>query len=388
MVSATAWESGPLPGRRQFVAAAGLGAAGLLLPGCATRSGQPATLSPGPSLCLPPVKVSRDRVIRELVGLRPYRDGGFVVRSEQLGDKRLVHNYGHGGAGITLSWGTSKLATQLGLQGHRGPVAVLGAGVIGLTTARLVQEAGFPVTVYAHALPPYTTSNIAGGQWLPSYYYDRSYVTAEWRAQNEAAIDYSYRRFQIMVGEAYGIRWVTHFFEASPPPIDLASASSPTKPGLKWLGPGEHPFPMDWVRQYQVMFIEPHLFLPRLMRDIRGAGGRIAVKSFSSPAEISALPESLVFNCTGLGSRALFGDQNLRPVRGQLVVLPPQPEVNYAYSGQAGYMFPRTDGIILGGSYGEDDWSTVPDPATTERILASHQSVFDKFACQPKLRAA
>ncbi|HEV2078402.1 MAG TPA: FAD-dependent oxidoreductase [Allosphingosinicella sp.] len=385
MRSAAAWESGPLIGRRQFVASAGLGAAALVLPGCTSPSGQRALLpAAGPSLCLPPVKVSRERVIRELVGLRPYRDGGFVVRAETLADKRLVHNYGHGGAGITLSWGTSRLATELGLQGHQGPVAVLGAGVIGLTTARLVQEAGFPVTIYAHSLPPYTTSNIAGGQWLPSYYYDGGSVTPEWRIQNAAAIDYAYRRFQIMVGQAYGIRWVTHFFEASPRPPDagLIAANSPTRPGLKWLGPGEHPFPMEWVRQYQVMFIEPHRFLTRLMQDIRGAGGRIAVRSFQSPADVAALSESLVFNCTGLGSRALFGDQDLRPVRGQLVVLPPQPEVNYAYSGRGGYMFPRSDGIILGGSYGEDEWSTVPDPATTDRILASHQGVFDNLACK------
>jgi len=134
------------------------------------------------------------------------------------------------------------------------------------------------------------------------------------------------------------------------------------------------------------MFVEPHRFLTRLLEDIRGVGGQIAVRSFASPADVAALPESLVFNCTGLGSRALFGDQELRPVRGQLVVLPPQPEVNYAYSGRAGYMFPRSDGIILGGSYSEDDWSTVPDPATTERILASHQGVFGNLACSPNGR--
>ena len=60
-------------------------------------------------------------MIRTVAGLRPYRAAGFVVRAEALGDKRLVHNYGHGGAGITLSWGTSKLATELGLPGHQGP---------------------------------------------------------------------------------------------------------------------------------------------------------------------------------------------------------------------------------------------------------------------------
>src|SRR6185295_3921875 len=60
-----------------------------------------------------PVKVSRDRIIREVVGLRPYRDEGFVVKAERLGEKLLVHNYGHGGAGITLSWGTASLAVDL-----------------------------------------------------------------------------------------------------------------------------------------------------------------------------------------------------------------------------------------------------------------------------------
>ena len=68
----------------------------------------------GRPLALAPVHVSEDRVIRTVVGLRPYRSAGFVVRAEKLGDKLLVHNYGHGGGGITLSWGTSDLAVRLG----------------------------------------------------------------------------------------------------------------------------------------------------------------------------------------------------------------------------------------------------------------------------------
>jgi len=383
--------------RRRLISSSALAAAGLTLPGCTQVAARSASsVAAPPSLCLPPVKVSRDRVIRETVGLRPYRDSGFVVRMEPLGAKRLVHNYGHGGAGITLSWGTSKLATQLGLQGHQGPVAVLGAGVIGLTTARLVQEAGFPVTIYAEAMPPETTSNIAGGQWLPSSYFSGP-GTPEWRTQNEAAIDYSYRRFQIMAGDDYGIRWITNYFQMSSPPANLppgGTISQPTKgsplqPDWAVLERHQHPFGFDRARKYQLMMVETTRFLQQLMRDVQVAGGGIAIKHFASPAEVAALPETLVFNCTGLGARALFGDKELIPIRGQLAVLLPQPEVDYALGAAGGaYMFPRRDGIVLGGTYERDNWSTVPDPATTDRLVALHQRVFGEFRCQPGTRKA
>jgi len=375
--------------RRRLISAGTVGAAGLSLMGCtgaAVRSASSAA-PPAPSLCLPPVKVSRDRVIREIVGLRPYRASGFVVRAEALGAKRLVHNYGHGGAGITLSWGTSKLATQLGLQGHRGPVAVLGAGVMGLTTARLAQEAGFPVTVYAEALPPETTSNIAGGQWLATGHYDRGAVTEAWRAQFRSATDYAYRRFQLLVGDDYGVRWVTQYFETSPTPPGAAvpSRGYATQPNWRRLQRQEHPFPFD-VRQHQLMMIEPGRFLRRLMQDVQIAGGKFVVRRLASPTEVAALPETLVFNCTGLGARELFGDKDLYPIRGQLVILLPQPEIDYALGFQShggGYMFPRSDGIVLGGTHDENEWSTTPDPAVTDRIIVSHQQVFRTLRCRP-----
>ena len=168
--------------RRQLLGAS----AALALPACTAT---PRVQSATSGACLPPVRVSPERVIRTVAGLRPYRAQGFVVRAEALGIKKLVHNYGHGGAGITLSWGTSRLAVDLGLPGHHGPVAVSGAGVIGLSTARLLQEAGFAVTIYTNALPPDTTSNIAGGQWSPFGHYREDLVTPEWRAQFAAALE-------------------------------------------------------------------------------------------------------------------------------------------------------------------------------------------------------
>src|SRR5437868_3753041 len=327
---------------------------------------------------LAPVIADESRVIRTMAGLRPYRRSGFVVRADPLGAKRLVHNYGHGGAGITLSWGTSKLATELGLQGHSGPVAVLGSGVVGLSTARLVQEAGFAVTIYAAALPPDTTSNIAGGQFHPAYSFSESAVTPEFMTQFAKALDYSWRRFQIMVGEDYGIRWLPTYVETDSPDAKVIATFPPIN---RMLTPAEHPFPWASTLRYDTMYVETGRYLRQMIRDLQVAGGKIEVRRFASLADISPLLETLVFNCTGLGSRDLFGDQELRPARGQLAILEPQPEVQYAVTGGPGYMFPRPDGIILGGTFELDQWNTTPDPATIQRIVENHKRFFAQFRC-------
>jgi glycine/D-amino acid oxidase-like deaminating enzyme len=369
----------PLPtiSRRQLIGSATLVVGGLALPGCTTTQ---AATGPRATGCLAPVQVDERRVIRTVAGLRPYRAPGFVVRAEQIGGTRLVHNYGHGGAGITLSWGTSRLATQLGLPGHRGPVAVIGAGIMGLTTARLVQEAGFAVTIYAAALPPETTSNIAGGQWSPFGHYRDSLVTPEWRRQFAAALDYSWRRFQIMVGEDYGVRWLPTYTQGNGGP-DPSNPLDRYHPAGRNLTEAEHPFGMSGISRYDTMYVETGRFLSQLLEDLQLAGGKVVIRSFGTPAEVAALPERLAFNCTGLGSRQLFGDQELRPARGQLAILLPQPEIRYAFTGEAGYMFPRPDGIILGGTFELDQWSTEPEPAAIQRILASHKQLFSGFRC-------
>lgn len=320
-----------------------------------------------------------DRVIRTVAGLRPYRDAGFVVRAERLGETRVVHNYGHGGAGITLSWGTSRLATELGLPGHGGPVAVIGAGVMGLTTARLAQEAGFAVTLYTEALPPDTTSNVAGGQWSPFGHYRDAAVTPEWRAQFERALEYSWRRFQILVGNDYGIRWLPTFASAGddPPggPLDRYH------PNSRRLSADEHPFAGETMVRFDTMYVETGRFLRQLLADFRIAGGTVTVARFADRSQIMTLPERLVFNCTGLGSHALFGDAGLMPIRGQLAILLPQPEVRYAYTGRHGYMFPRPDGIVLGGTFERGEWDAVTQSEDIARIVRNHARAFGGWAC-------
>ncbi|MEQ9023237.1 MAG: hypothetical protein RLN82_10845, partial [Pseudomonadales bacterium] len=110
---------------------------------------------------LKPVNVSPERIIRQVVGLRPYRPSGFNLSEQKLDEKVIIHNYGHGGGGISLSWGTARLAIEKIEASQSTSIAVLGAGVIGLSTAILLLKQGRPVTIYTDRLPPNTTSNVA-----------------------------------------------------------------------------------------------------------------------------------------------------------------------------------------------------------------------------------
>ena len=68
-------------------------------------------------------------------------------------------------------------------------------------------------------------------------------------------------------------------------------------------------------------------------------------------------------------------------MRGQLAILLPQPEVRYAFTGEAGYMFPRADGIVLGGTFERGIWEAAPEPEAIAGILASHRRLFAGFRC-------
>jgi D-amino-acid oxidase len=342
-----------------------------------------------------PVRIARNRIIREIVGLRPYRAEGFLVDAERVGNKLLVHNYGHGGAGITLSWGTASLAVDLardflGARASRSQrssrtathrrFAVLGCGVSGLSTARLLQrrfqDGPGTVTIYAKDLPPETTSNIAGGFWSPTSVYDAQAASMKFIEQFRLACRISNQEFQPLVGPEYGVRWIDTF-ELYRNEASLAREL----PGGNNLYPqqeihrdAENYFGFPYVRQYSTMLIEPSVYLSALLRDFYIAGGKLVVKEFRSREEIMRLPEPVIFNCTGLGARALFDDQKLGPVRGQLEVLLPQPEIDYCYLG-GGYMFPRRDGIILGGTFDHDNWSLAPSSEQTTQILNAHTEI-------------
>jgi D-amino-acid oxidase len=147
------------------------------------------------------------------------------------------------------------------------------------------------------------------------------------------------------------------------------------------LAPGEHPFPVARAMTFDAMYVETPRFMAELAADYLRGGGRIRMRRFADLSDVATLPEALVFNCTGVGARALVGDEGLVPVRGQLAVLAPQADVQYAFAGTAGYMFPRKDGVLLGGTFERNEWEATPQPRDIAKIVASHKRLFEGFRC-------
>ena len=330
---------------------------------------------------LPPLNVSRDRVIRTVVGLRPYRAEGFVLAPERMGEKVVVHNYGHGGAGVTLSWGVATLAAEHARNLEDKNIAVIGCGVVGLSTARVLQRRGKAVTVYARELPPETTSNVAGALWYPTTAYDAGKISPDFSERFRLACRLSNREFQTYVGPDYGVRWIETYTlrEHEEPPGHEPPGGAELYPATRYFKDARRSFGFPFARLFSTMLIEPHTYLRALMRDFYTAGGRVVVRELKSREEVAALPERVVFNCTGLGAKALFGDQQLTPVRGQLEMLLPQPELDYCYLANSLYMFPRRDGVLLGGTFEPDNQSLEPDAKTTERIVEGHAEIAKGF---------
>ncbi len=257
-------------------------------------------------------------------------------------------------------------------------IAVIGCGAVGLATAILLQRRGAQVTIYAASLPPATTSNTAGAQWSPFSVFDGDAVTPLFRSQFERATRLAYREFQNLVGSRYGVRWVENYY-ISEQPVRLPPFVSTLRdvyPDVEELPPDAHGFGTRYATRVTTMFVEPHIYLPNLIWDFRVMGGRIEVREFADVRELLTLPERVIMNCTGLGARALFGDTELIPVKGQLTVLVPQPDVDYLLLAGGLYMFPRSDGILLGGTFERGEWSLEPNQAEVRRIVEGHARLF------------
>ena len=323
-----------------------------------------------------PVRVSADRIIKTVVGLRPYRSSGFVLKTEKINDKLVVHNYGHGGGGVSLSWGTAAIAVEEVQQDGESDIAVAGCGVIGLSTALLLQVKGFKVKIYTRDLPPDTTSNTAGALWGPVSVYEEQRSDIEFLKLFYRASKISHRIFQEFADKNYGIWWIKNYSLGKsfnfPGGKDLYTGFKIHRNAGTFFGYSE-------VQEITAMMIETPIYLKALLEDFCRDGGEIVIRIFDSFQDIAQLPEKTIMNCTGLGARKLFNDEELIPVKGQLTILSAQPEIDYSYFAASAegflYMLPRKDGIVLGGTSEKGNWSMEPDQQESERIIKGHAAI-------------
>jgi glycine/D-amino acid oxidase-like deaminating enzyme len=261
-------------------------------------------------------------------------------------------------------------------------VAVIGSGIMGLTSARLLQDRGSSVTIYTRTPARHTTSNVAAGEWGPFSVHDSLLSSDAFKSQLAWAARISHHAYVNLGGADYGIRWIESYELSDSIQREDVGEFGDFFPYKATLEHGEHPFQTRYAHQSVTMQIDPAVLLRRLVQDFQIAGGRILIRDFRSRSDVLSLKESVIFNCSGLGSAELFGDPELVPAKGQLVYLPPDPAVDYmTIGGGAGllYMIPRSDVVVLGGTFKLGDSTTHVEPDETTRIIDEHRKIFEGF---------
>jgi hypothetical protein len=350
--------------RRQFLrqASATLAVASTAgLAACTAPAVKSRSASTACSPSLAPIRASTDRITGVYVCTRPFRAAGPRIELEKIGKKTVVHNYGHGGSGWSLSWGSGTLALQMVQASGARELGVIGCGAIGLTTALLAQRAGLATRIYAKALPPDVFSMRASGLWTPdSRICDAAHAPAladRWEMMTRI----SYARYQSLLGlPGQPIEWIDGYSLADAPfgkfhgevadePEygEFADRVRDLTPRPVELSPGQHPFPEPYVRRYTTLMFNISSYANYLMSEYLAAGGKIEIREFEHAEQLQQLPEHTLVNATGYGARALFNDDTVIPVRGQTARLIPQPEVTYGLRTQNLSVVPRSDGIMV-----------------------------------------
>jgi D-amino-acid oxidase len=229
----------------------------------------------------------------------------------------------------------------------------VGAGVTGLTCAVRLAEAGHRVDVLARDLPLETTSVVAAALWYPYKALPQDRVTA-WSAS-------SYAVFGELAEQDTGVVMLPGTEVLARPTADPWWAAA--VPDL-FRGPAPQGYADAWSFTAPVIDMPVYLAWLRTRLDVLGG----TVTRMSLPG----LPttDGVVVNCAGLGSRLLAGDHDVRPVRGQ-VVLVSGVHLDRWWLDADGptYVVPRSRHVLVGGTDEADDWSRTPSPETATEIL-------------------
>ena len=241
-------------------------------------------------------------------------------------------------------------------------LAVIGAGVSGLTSGVVLAESGYDVTLLAAEVMA-TTSSVAGAIWYPYHIKPKEKVERWGRS--------SYDEFVTLAGDRKtGVRLI----EFQVFSIEVKRRLPRWSDGMqrRYLLREELPRAYGYGFAVTVPVMETPLYLPYLRRRFRRAGGRIQRKTIGDLRELTPAFDAVV-NCSGYGAKALCHDLRLRPGRG-IVVLTRNPGIDralvYAEDPKAlMYVIPRRNDCVLGGCDDEVE-STIVSPAMARAIHA------------------
>jgi D-amino-acid oxidase len=248
---------------------------------------------------------------------------------------------------------------------------VVGAGVVGLTTAVCLREAGVDAHVVARDLPLDTTSAVAAALWYPYRALPVERVTA-WSATSYAALE----QLADVAGSGVRMRMGTELLASGAPDPwwrDAVPDLRRTAEGLRFAAPA----------------VDMSIHLPWLAERLRTLGGTLERATVSALEDVDA---DAVVNCAGLGARELAGDDTVVAVRGQVVRVsaPGVQEWLLDQSDPANlvYVVPREGDVVLGGTAEEGAEGRTPDPATTAAIRARCAALLPELREAPVVAVA
>jgi D-amino-acid oxidase len=243
-------------------------------------------------------------------------------------------------------------------------VAVVGAGVAGLTCALRLLEEGARVTILTREPPSATTSAVAGAVWFP-YRVRPNERTGPWGRVG-------YERFERLAREDGAPVTMVELTTLYPEPLSDEPWWLAAVPGasVRAARPEELPDGYGDGRVVRVPCIQAPAYLDWLERRVTALGCAIEI------GEVGALEEpdaDVVVNCSGVGARRLADDEDIRPARGQVAYVRTRERLRFMVDetgpNALAYVLPRPDVVVLGGTHEEDDWELRPRAETTRSIL-------------------
>ncbi len=237
-------------------------------------------------------------------------------------------------------------------------IIVIGGGVIGLSSALASQAAGFAVRLITKEAPLSTTSVAAGAVWSGSELEGRS---RQWAA-------HSLERFQALAGQAdSGVaiqRMREVYAEDMPDPWYRDRL-----PFFQRLSRHELPPGLSDGYLMDLPMVAPPIYLRNLEEQFRAAGGEIEIRELDALEQL-AEEAALLVNCSGVGARELAGDAGVYPIRGQTLLLEaPDIRLGYMDNSRVDHLFPRVDGLLVGGLKIKGEWNREIDPQVSADIL-------------------